>query len=66
MGDEEKITCNTTTLTDVALEAALEMMQEYNDSSTVGISFYEILKSDISSQIRRRGISEEEMNRLQS
>jgi hypothetical protein len=46
---------NTTILADAALEAALEKLQEYKDSSTVDISLYDILKSDISSQLRRRG-----------
>jgi hypothetical protein len=63
MSDEEKIARNTTILANAALEASLEKMQEIKDSSTVDISFFEIFKSEISSHLRRRGISEEENNR---
>jgi hypothetical protein len=64
MSDEEKVARNRTILADTALEAALEKSQEYRDSSTVDVSFYDILKSDISRQLRSRGFSEEEKNRL--
>ena len=64
MSDEEKVACNRTILADMALEAALENSQEYRDSSTVDVSFYDILKSDISRQLRSCGISEEEKNWL--
>ncbi len=64
ISDEEKIAHNTTILADAALEAALENMKDWKASSAVDLSFYEIFKSEIRSNLRRRGISEEEKNWL--
>jgi hypothetical protein len=51
MSDEEKVAHNRTILADTALEAALEKSQEYQDSSTVDVSFYDILKSKVVMQM---------------
>ncbi len=40
-------------IADAAIEAALENMKEWKASSTVDLSFYEIFKSEIRSNLRR-------------
>jgi len=64
MSDKEKVACNRTIISDAALQAAIEKLQEYRDRITVNVSFYDVLKSDISRQLQSHGISEEEKNRL--
>ena len=48
--------CNRTILADAAFEASREKMQEWKATSTVDLSFHEILMDEITTSVQQRGI----------
>jgi len=51
MSDEEKIIRNTTILADAAFETSREKMEEWKITSTVDLSFHEILRDEITTSL---------------
>ena len=61
--DEEKMSRNTTILSDAAFEAATENLTTFKESLKADITFYDIMKSDINDRLQE-AISQEERDEL--
>jgi hypothetical protein len=66
MSDAEKIARNTAILAHAALESAVENFKAWEASSNIDLSFYEMFKLEVNSNLRQWQISQEQRNQLLS